>query len=92
MGEYTMAYEQREGDIVIFKNDKATGNQPQYRGTAMVDGTKKNISLWVKDGSKGKFFAGKIENDVTGLNRGINEIDRSRADEIPPEKEQGLPF
>jgi hypothetical protein len=87
-------YEPRDGDVSIFKNENAQGKQPQYRGSAMISGEKFKISLWVKEGKKGKFFTGKIEPDnyVPGLNRGVPEIDESRADEIPPEKSDDLPF
>jgi hypothetical protein len=89
-----MAYEMREGDCSIFKNDNATGNQPQYRGSALINGEKYKLSLWVKESKKGKFFAGRIEIDdyVPGLNRGVSEIDRSTADDIPPKKDDDLPF
>ena len=89
-----MAYEMREGDVSIFKNDNATGKQPQYRGTALINGEKYKLSLWVKDGKKGKFFSGKIEPDnyTQGLNRGVPEIDRSRADDNSHENGSGLPF
>ena len=89
-----MAYEMREGDLSVFKNDNATGKQPQYRGTALINGEKYKLSLWVKESKKGKFFSGKIEPDnyVPGLNRGVAEIDRSRADDNSPENVSDLPF
>jgi len=89
-----MAYEMREGDLSVFKNDNATGKQPQYRGTALISGQKYKLSLWVKEGAKGKFFSGRIEPDnyVPGLNRGVAEIDRSNADEVPPKDTDDLPF
>jgi hypothetical protein len=89
-----MAYEMREGDLSVFKNDNATGKQPQYRGTALINGEKYKLSLWVKESKKGKFFSGKIEPDnyVPGLNRGVAEIDRSRADDISPKNVSDLPF
>jgi uncharacterized protein (DUF608 family) len=58
-----MSYEPKNGDVSIFKNDKAEGKQPAYRGTALIDGQKYKISLWVKEGQKGKFFTGRIEPD-----------------------------
>jgi hypothetical protein len=58
-----MSYEPKDGDVSIFKNDKAEGKQPGYRGTALIDGQKYKISLWVKEGQKGKFFSGRIEPD-----------------------------
>jgi hypothetical protein len=58
-----MSYEAKNGDLSIFKNDKAEGKQPGYRGTALIDGQKYKISLWVKESTKGKFFSGRIEPD-----------------------------
>jgi hypothetical protein len=59
-----MAYEQREGDISIFRNDKKTApNQPDMRGTAMVNGQKMKISLWTKGEGDRRFLSGKIEPD-----------------------------
>jgi hypothetical protein len=60
-----MAYEQKDGDISIFKNNKkATEKQPDYTGTALINGQKMQVALWIKEGQKGKFFAGKIQEDT----------------------------
>ena len=56
-----MSYEEKDGDISIFKNEKKEGKQPDYTGKALVDGTKMRVSLWVREGAKGKFFSGRIE-------------------------------
>ena len=57
-----MGYEKKPGDISVFKNDKAEGNQPQYRGELLTpDGKPLTVSLWVKEGKNGKFFAGKVQ-------------------------------
>ena len=58
-----MSYEQKEGDVIIFKNTKAEGNQPQYTGKGIYNGDVIRIALWVKDGKESKFFAGKIQAD-----------------------------
>lgn len=46
----------------IFKNDKKTSdNQPDYRGTANIDGKEKEIALWLKTSAKGvKYFSVSI--------------------------------
>lgn len=44
----------------IFKNENATGNQPNYKGKINVKGEDFDIALWVKDGKNGKFFSAKI--------------------------------
>jgi hypothetical protein len=57
-----MAYEAKAGDVSIFKNETDNPKAPQYTGTCIApDGTTYRISLWVKDGQKGKFFSGKME-------------------------------
>jgi hypothetical protein len=57
-----MAYESKPGDVSIFKNNTDNPKAPQYTGTCIAeDGTTYRISLWVKEGQKGKFFAGRME-------------------------------
>lgn len=59
-----MSYEQKDGDIIIFKNEEATGNQPTYTGKGLFNGEVIKIALWVKKGKKGKFFfAGRIQSE-----------------------------
>lgn len=59
-----MAFEHKDGQGSLFKNDKKTGNQPDYRGTATIDGRAKRISAWIKDGKNGKFLSLSIQDDV----------------------------
>jgi len=41
-------YDSRDS-FVLFKNDKKTGNQPDYKGNlTWGDGTKKDIAVWIK--------------------------------------------
>jgi uncharacterized protein (DUF736 family) len=58
-----MAYELKNGSGTIFKNDKK-GNEkaPEYRGEIKTpSGETFEISLWVKDGQKGKFFSVSVK-------------------------------
>ena len=59
-----MAYETKDGDISVFKNDKqGNDKRPDYRGTAQLGGVEHSVSLWVRTSKTtgGKFFSGKIE-------------------------------
>jgi hypothetical protein len=61
-----MAYESKAGDVSIFKNNTENPKAPQYTGTCIApDGTTYRISLWVKEGAKGKFFSGRMEEPKT---------------------------
>lgn len=53
-----MAYEMREGQGNLFKNDKqGKESRPDYRGEIMVGGQVYRLSAWLKDGRKGKFMS-----------------------------------
>ena len=57
-----MSYQQKENAGIIFKNDrKEKETHPDYTGTINVAGKDWQISLWVKEGKKGKFFSASIK-------------------------------
>ena len=60
-----MAYEMKEGDVSLFRNDKkvAGSNQPDYRGTGLYNGEKVKFSMWLKGEGDRQFLAGKMEPD-----------------------------
>lgn len=53
-----MAYEQRDFSGIMFVNDrkKPDSNQPDRKGTAMVDGKMYEVAGWVKQGTKGAYM------------------------------------
>jgi hypothetical protein len=51
-----MAYEMRELNGSMFKNDTKTGNQPDYKGNCLIDGKKYYISGWIKESAAGKKY------------------------------------
>ena len=54
-----MAYEQKDGSGILFRNNKkAEGDrQPDYRGDANVNGELLEIAAWIKEGNGGKFMS-----------------------------------
>jgi hypothetical protein len=53
-----MAFEQKEGQGALFRNDKGDNpNRPDYKGEILIDGTLYEIAGWLKDGAKGKFLS-----------------------------------
>lgn len=86
-------YEDKPGDVVIFRNDKATpeNKQPEYNGTVInQQGEKCNIGLWVRESSKTgkKFFSGKMEFEP--WNQGGSQSS-PQADPFPPPSDD-VPF
>jgi hypothetical protein len=51
-----MAYEHREGQGSLFKNENRTKDtQPHARGDALIGGVLYEVSAWTKEGAKGRF-------------------------------------
>lgn len=49
-----MAYEQREGQGSLFRNDKKdTEQQPDYRGSILIGGVEHWLSAWIKTSKAG---------------------------------------
>lgn len=82
-------YERKEGDVIIFKVDKKSDKQPDYRGTALVNGKEMKVSLWIKEGAKGKFFSGKIEEDSY---KPANEYKKPESKKVIDDDDDSLPF
>lgn len=51
-------YEQKDNTATLFRNDKKTSDKsPDFRGDAVIDGVKKRVALWIKEGRKGEFYS-----------------------------------
>ena len=76
----------KENQCTIFKNDKK-GNEkaPDYSGIINIAGTEKKIALWVKEGTKGKFFSGNISEKYVKKEGEVKT-------EKPKPEESDLPF
>ena len=76
------AYEVRDGDVSLFENDKeGNENRPDFKGYAMVDGVKMNLSLWVKESGKLR-FSGRIEEPMS-TNGASKPKSSTRSAEVP---------
>lgn len=59
-----MAYEQKNGDIVIYKVKVKTNDRgPDWTGKALIDGVEKQVSLWIKSET---MFAGQVKDKWNG--------------------------
>jgi hypothetical protein len=57
-----MAFEIREGQGALFKNQRKTEDrQPDYTGEAKLNGEMYWISAWIKEGKSGKFMSFSIQ-------------------------------
>jgi len=51
-----MAYQQKEGQGSLFKNDKQNDRQPDFRGTILIKGVTYNISAWNRTSQNGREY------------------------------------
>lgn len=51
-----MAFELREGQGTLFKNEKQNDRQPDYKGTILIGGTTYEIVAWEKTSKRGEKF------------------------------------
>ena len=51
-----MAYEHREGQGSLFKNDKKNDRQPDFKGTIMIGGVLYSISAWNRTAQNGREY------------------------------------
>jgi hypothetical protein len=57
-----MAYEQKDGDFTLFRNEKGDNpKRPDWKGKALIDGSEYEVAAWDKRGAKGEFISGKIK-------------------------------
>lgn len=51
-----MAYEHKEGQGSLFKNDKQNDRQPDFKGTIMIGGTTYEIAAWSRTSQNGREY------------------------------------
>lgn len=51
-----------EKRIVVFPNDKeGNAKRPDFRGSLQLNGREWRVSLWRRDGQRGEFWSGTLE-------------------------------
>lgn len=51
-----MAYEHKEGQGSLFKNDKLNDRQPDYRGSIVIGGVTYEVAAWERTSQRGGKF------------------------------------
>lgn len=56
-----MAYEKKDGDFALFKNDRKTEDKhPDCSGEILLNGQVHFIDAWIKKTDKGTFMSGRV--------------------------------
>jgi hypothetical protein len=81
-----MAFELRDGQGTLFKNDKqGNDRRPDYRGELNIGGTIYRISAWVKVGRKGKYMSLAADRNDHGSRSGSQQS-------APADFDDDIPF
>lgn len=88
-----MSYELQDNSGTLFRNNKKQEGDklPDYNGTIKVDGVKKQIAGWVRQGAKGVFLSLKV---LEPYKKPDEHREVVNAKVIQPKREDldGLPF
>lgn len=80
-----MSYEERDNSGSIFRVTEKKGEKfPDYEGKAIVDGKPKWVSMWIKEGKKGKFYSIAFKDRDTKPKTGDRRHPESRHEEDVP--------
>lgn len=73
-----MAYEHKEGQGSLFKNEKANDRQPDFKGTIVIGGVTYEVAAWERTSQKGMQYISLQAS-----------LPRERAEQQPQQGQQG---
>jgi len=77
-----MAYQQNDNSGSLFRNEKKVApNQPDYEGSATINGTYMRIAAWIKTSKEGRTY----------MSLAFNEPQPVRQPYTPPTERQPVP-
>ena len=79
-------YQKKDGDISVFHNHSDNANAPAFKGNLLLNGIEYQVSLWRKQGAKGEFLAGNVQQKQQSAERPAQTQSHSR------EESNDLPF
>jgi len=81
--EARMAYEQEDGRIAVFANDKGDNqSRPDYTGRGLFNGQEFEVSLWNSTSKSGlEYMSGRIQKPYNGGSASTSST--THADDVP---------
>jgi hypothetical protein len=83
--------EHKENTGVLFRNKyKEKDSQPDYKGTALIDGKLKEVALWINTSKNNvQYFKAQFQDSTKEVEQGGIQKDQEIKKE---QKDDGLPF
>ena len=64
-------YQKKDGDISVFTNHSDNANAPAFKGNLLLGGIEYQVSLWRKQGARGEFLAGSVQQKQQTVERQV---------------------
>lgn len=82
-----MAYELKDGQGSLFKNDKGdNAKRPDYRGSVKIGGVEYELAAWIREGQKGKYMS------LSAKPKGERPMPKRDDDPVPQDPNDDIPF
>jgi hypothetical protein len=87
-------YEQKDNEGALFKNDKKeTDSHPDYKGSAMINGTDYWVSGWINTSKAGaKYMKFSYTAKEQAHNNGVQQVKSSVNDMSIAQLDEDIPF
>jgi hypothetical protein len=87
-------YQQKDNSGALFKNDKKeTDSHPDYKGSAMIEGTEYWFSAWINESKTGtKYMKTSFSPKEQVHNNGVQQVKAAVQEMSHPQLEDDIPF
>ena len=87
-------YQQKDNSGALFKNDKKeTDSHPDYKGSAMIDGSDYWVSGWINTSNAGtKYMKFSYSPKEQVHNNGVQQVQAAVSGMSHPQLEDDIPF
>jgi hypothetical protein len=87
-------YQQKDNSGALFKNDKKeTDSHPDYKGSAMIEGTEYWFSAWINESKTGtKYMKTSFSQKEQAHNNGVQQVKAAVQDMSIAQLEDDIPF
>ena len=86
-------YQQKDNSGALFKNKKESDSHPDYKGSAMIDGTEYWFSAWINESKTGtKYMKTSFSPKEQVHNNGVQQVQAAVGGMSIAEMDEDIPF
>lgn len=86
-------YQQKDNSGALFRNKKESDSHPDYKGSAMIDGTEYWFSAWINESKTGtKYMKTSFSPKEQVHNNGVQQVQAAVGGMSIAEMDEDIPF